>query len=99
VDTVLAIAGRDTASSTIIVKAVNTSPDPSSITMTVEGAGRLSALGQAIVLTSPRPTDENSFEVPNKIVPVTSTLRVPNSTFTRVLPGNSLTILRLPYRK
>jgi alpha-L-arabinofuranosidase len=92
IDTVLAISGRDEKTGDIIVKVVNTAPEAA--TMQLRGAGDLVAGETITTLTSSNPTDENSFEEPNKIVPVVK----PLTTMTPTLPAYSLSILRLKTR-
>jgi alpha-L-arabinofuranosidase len=48
-----------------------------------------------IVLTSEKPTDENSLEEPLKVSPKTETLKLSGTKFKHTFPGNSLTILRV----
>jgi alpha-L-arabinofuranosidase len=94
VDTVLGIAARDDRTGEIVLKVVNTGPQPASMAIDVTG-GTAPATGQATVLTSENPTDENSFESPRKIVPATSTLSGVGRTFPHVFPAYSLSIIRL----
>jgi alpha-L-arabinofuranosidase len=94
IDTVLAIAGKDERTGDIIIKAINTSPEPASMTVAITGA-RVGGAGLTTVLTSANPTDENSFETPAKIVPVTTPLVGVGPRFTHVFPANSLTVIRL----
>jgi alpha-L-arabinofuranosidase len=98
IDTVLSIAGRDARTGEIIIKALNTGPDPASMTFDIAGAGRIAPSGQLTTLSSPSPLDENSFESPRRIVPVTSTVTGLGQTFTRTLPPYSLSILRVGTR-
>jgi alpha-L-arabinofuranosidase len=48
------------------------------------------------VLTSPNAEDENSLEEPTKVSPKAETVSIPGPKFSRELPGNSLTVLRIP---
>ena len=98
IDTVLAIAGRDDRTGDIIIKALNTGPDPASIAFTLTGAGRIASSGKLIELSSANPTDENSFDQPNKIAPVTTTISGLSAQFSRTLTPYSLSILRIPTR-
>jgi alpha-L-arabinofuranosidase len=50
---------------------------------------------EVTVLTSDRPTDNNSLENPKKIVPVTMRMRVDGPKFTREFPPYSFTLLTL----
>ena len=98
VDTVLAIAGRDDRTGDLIIKALNTGPDAAAMTFDLAGAPRVAATGTLTVLASPNPLDENSFEAPSKIAPVTTTVTGLGRTFTRTLPPYSLSILRMGTR-
>lgn len=91
---VLGIAGRDDRTGAIVLKVVNTGPQPASMSIDVTG-GTAPATGRATVLTSENPIDENSFESPCKIVPATSTLSGVGRTFTHVFPAYSLSIVRM----
>jgi alpha-L-arabinofuranosidase len=94
VDTVLGIAGRDDRTGEIVLKVVNTSPQPASMSVEVTG-GAAPTTGQVTVLASDNPTDENSFESPRKIVPATTKLSTVGRTFTHVFPAYSLSIIRM----
>ncbi len=98
VDTVLAIAGRNDTTGDIIVKVVNTSDRPARLAVTVSGAPRILTGGHVTTLTSAKPTDENSFDEPTKVVPVTRPLTVSAEAFAHDFPAYSLSILRLPTR-
>jgi alpha-L-arabinofuranosidase len=97
IDTVLAIAGRDDRTGDVIVKVVNTGASPASAAITIAGAQPVPR-GRATVLTSDKPEDENSFEWPTKIVPVTSPIGGVGRTFSHTFPPYSLTVMRLPTR-
>ena len=95
IDTVLAVAGRDDRKGEVIIKALNTGDAPAVVSFDLAGVTRVAPTGRLTVLASPNPTDENSFETPRKIVPVTSTVSGLAHTFTRTLPPYSLSILRI----
>ena len=96
IDKVLAIGGRDTKSGDLILKVVNSSPEPAPMTVTVTGAPQLGTQASVTVLTG-NPLDENSFEEPTKVSPKTSTVTVTPS-FGHTFPPHSLTIVRLKTR-
>jgi alpha-L-arabinofuranosidase len=98
VDTVLGIAGRDDKTGDLIVKIVNTAAEPAAMTIQLDGQ-RPAGTGRATVLRSASPTDENSFEAPSKIVPVTASLTGLTESFTHTFPPHSLSILRITMRK
>lgn len=98
IDTVLAISGRDDRTGEVIIKALNTGPDAAAVTFDITGVARIAATGQLTTISSPDPLDENSFEAPRKIVPVTSAVTGLGKSFTRTLPPYSLAILRVGTR-
>ena len=98
VDTVLGIAGRDDRSGDIILKVVNTAAEPATMAVRLEG-GRPTGRGTVTVLTSASPTDENSFEAPSKIVPVTRSLTGLADSFPHTFPAHSLSVLRIAMSK
>ena len=98
VDTVLAIAGRDDRRGELVVKILNTGPDPASVAIATSGATTVATTGTLTVLSSPRPTDENSFDAPALITPVTTKIAGLGRTFTRVVPPYSLSIVRVAAR-
>jgi len=61
--------------------------------------GRPTGQGHVTVLTSASPTDENSFETPSKIVPVTTSLGRLAESFTHTFPAQSLSVLRIAMSK
>lgn len=91
-----ASATRDEKSGEIILKVVNGADSPIDTEIDLQGGGRLSGSGRAIVLTSDSPTDENTFENPTKVSPKSEPFAVSGSRFTRTFPGNSFTVLRIP---
>jgi alpha-L-arabinofuranosidase len=94
IDTVLAIAGRDERAGDVVIKMVNTAPEPAEVTFTLAGAGTIASTGRLIVMAAD-PTAENSFDQPRLIAPVTSTVTGLGKAFTRTVPPYSLSILRV----
>jgi alpha-N-arabinofuranosidase len=99
VDTVLAIAGKDEATGDIVLKVMNSSPEPASMSMVINGETNLAAEGKVTVLTSANPQDENSFEQPTKIAPVSRTINGIRAQFAQEFPAYSLSVMRLKTRK
>jgi alpha-L-arabinofuranosidase len=97
VDRVLAIAGQDESNGDIVLKVVNTAPEPASIGIDIKGVPRING-GTVTVLGSDDPLDENTFDAPTKIAPKTTPLDVSSSTLTHRFPAYSLTIVRLTTR-
>ncbi|HEX7780651.1 MAG TPA: alpha-L-arabinofuranosidase C-terminal domain-containing protein [Vicinamibacterales bacterium] len=94
VDTVLAIAGRDERTGDVVLKVVNTSAQAASMAIEVSST-TAPATGEITVLTSANPADENSFEEPGKIKPVTTKLSGVGRTFTYDFAPYSLSIVKL----
>ena len=90
-----ASATRDDKNGVVIVKVVNAAATPTEVEINLAGAGELSGAGEAVVLTSDSPRDENTIEEPTKVSPKTTKLTVSGPKFTRTFPGNSLTVLRI----
>jgi alpha-L-arabinofuranosidase len=97
--TIYATATQDKQSGDIIVKVVNTAAGPVETTIDLKGAANLTGTGQAIVLTSASPHDENTLEEPLKVSPRTEQLKISGAAFTHAFPGNSFTVLRIATNK
>lgn len=93
-----AVAGYDSRSGELIVKLVNARPEPWQTTLRIAG-GTPGAKAQRIELASESMNDENSFETPEKIAPRSSEWSVPGNTIPVECAPNSMTILRIPYKK
>ncbi|MDF3056570.1 MAG: Extracellular exo-alpha-L-arabinofuranosidase precursor [Rariglobus sp.] len=96
---IYASATRDKDTGEIILKVVNTAAGPTETTIHLAGITAISGQAQATVLTSEKPTDENSLAEPRKVAPRTEEVTIPGPRFTRSFPGNSLTVLRIPVGK
>jgi alpha-L-arabinofuranosidase len=96
---IYASATRDKDTGEIILKVVNTASGPTQTTIHLTGVAAISGHAQSTVLTSGKPTDENSLTEPRKIAPRTEEITLPGLRFTRSFPGNSLTVLRIPVGK
>ncbi len=95
VKSLCASASRDEKSRDIILKVVNTASEPIETQVNLVGAERLSGRGEAVVLDSASPLDENTLEEPTKVSPKTEMLHLAGASLTRSFPGNSLTVIRL----
>jgi len=91
-----ASASRDEKSGDIILKIVNADSESLKTRIDLKGAGALSGICKATVLTSASPLDENTLEEPARVSPKTEKVNVSGTTLTRSFPGNSLTVLRIP---
>jgi alpha-L-arabinofuranosidase len=90
-----ASATHDQKTGQVILKVVNGNDQAMETEINLQGAKKLAPTGQEIVLTSERPTDENSLAQPTKVAPKTQPLTVPGPSFHRTFPGNSVTVLRI----
>jgi alpha-L-arabinofuranosidase len=95
VKSLCASASLDDKSGDVILKVVNASATALETEIDLKGASKLTGTGEAIVLTSDSPLDENTLEKPNKVSPKTETLNFSGTTIKRSFPGNSLTVIRL----
>jgi alpha-L-arabinofuranosidase len=95
VKSLCASAARDDASGDIILKIVNAASGAVRAQVDLKGAGAVAGRGKAIVLTSASPLDENTLEAPAKVSPKTEALKLFGTSFTRLFPGNSFTIIRV----
>ena len=79
----------------LILKVVNPTGQEAAVEVRITGTYLLGARGSETVLAGTSPADENSFESPAKVAPVTSALEGVTSDFHRQFRPYSLTVLRL----
>jgi alpha-L-arabinofuranosidase len=89
-----ASAASDQKTGDVIIKVVNTSASPLETKIDLSGAKDLTGKGNAIVLTSASPMDENTLDLPTKVSPVTKPFNFQGGAYERIFPGNSINILR-----
>jgi alpha-L-arabinofuranosidase len=94
VKSLCASASRDDKSGDIILKVVNAAFETLETKIDLKGVGTLSGSGEAIVLTSVSPLDENTLEEPTRVSPKTEMVKLSGTTLTHSFPGNSLTVIR-----
>jgi alpha-N-arabinofuranosidase len=94
VETILAIAGAQPESGDVILKILNTTPETVETSVRLDGATHVAPEAQLTVLTSKNAGDENSFEEPTKIAPVSRSIPTGNPSTVSLAPF-SLNILRL----
>jgi alpha-L-arabinofuranosidase len=90
-----ALAGRDDSGRHLLVKVINAGPEPVNATLSLQNAGRLAHAAELTVLSSAKPTDNNSLETPNQVVPVTSRIQFDPANCSREFPPYSFSLLRL----
>jgi hypothetical protein len=88
-------AGVDSKTGEIVIKAVNGAPEPMTTTLNLAGVKSINPNARVTVLTAKKLTDENTFENPKNVVPVSKIVTVSGSSFTYEFAPNSLTVLRL----
>jgi len=89
-----ASALRDNKTREVILKVVNPLKDPVETHVNLSGA-RVTSSAKAIVLASPKLTDENSMEAPRNIFPAEEPVRNVNASFNYSFRPYSVTVLRL----
>ena len=90
-----AVAGKEEKTGDIIIKVSNPTQTAYAVDVKINGAGKVASNGTQIVMTSGDPWDENSFEEPTKVAPVTGEISGLGSAFNYTFKPYSLTILRL----
>ncbi|MDR3598394.1 alpha-L-arabinofuranosidase C-terminal domain-containing protein [Clostridium sp.] len=89
------VSSFDKKNSEIIIKVVNLSYESKRATIKINEIKELSSMATAIELSSKELTDENSYEAPMKISPVTKIIEDVNEEFTYEFQGYGVTALRL----
>jgi alpha-L-arabinofuranosidase len=90
-----ATASKDQKAKQIILKIVNPSPEAQVADIVLNGARRVGGKAQQIVLSGNSPDDENSFESPTRVAPVSSSLSAVSDHFQFQCRPRSMTVLRL----
>ena len=91
-------ASRDLKANEIILKVVNSAPEPTKAAIQVKGTGRFKAIGRVMTLSGAL-ADENSIANPKKVAPVETSVTGVGPEFAYVFKPYSLTVLRLSQRK
>jgi alpha-L-arabinofuranosidase len=92
---IYATAGVRQRGRQIIVKIVNPVPQYRTCKVELKGAPAIRKEGDVVVLTSPSPDDENSFDHPERVAPRSYRLQDVGRTFTYACPPSSISILKL----
>ncbi|MBC6607639.1 alpha-L-arabinofuranosidase [Hymenobacter sp. BT188] len=98
-DNLFASAVADDKAGEVVVKLVNYSPQPRTITLNLAGAKKLGKSGKATVLASNDLNAVNSIEQPMNIAPKEEKFTVKSSTISYTLAPNSFTVLRVPGKR
>lgn len=99
VESLFASATRDESTHDTILKVVNVAAAPTEVDLDFTGVPPFSPMGQAIVLTSASPKDENTLDHPDRVTPKSEPVQIPGPRWKRSFPANSLTVLRLPAQR
>jgi alpha-L-arabinofuranosidase len=94
-DKLFACASR-TSEGDVILKLVNAKPEARTIQISLDGARQLGPTAQVQVLASAELNVENTLDEPMKFAPVSGEIKDVQPQFQRQLPGNSLTVIRIP---
>ncbi|WP_183580877.1 alpha-L-arabinofuranosidase C-terminal domain-containing protein [Mucilaginibacter sp. X5P1] len=89
------VATRDNKSGVIYLKVVNTSAKAQQVDMVIDGAVKLKPEGMMTVMKGSTPEDTNTIKEPEKIVPVTTSIKGVAKSFNRIFDAYSITILKL----
>ena len=92
---VFASAVHDSKTGDIIVKVVNAAAGPTEAEINLNGAKKLAATAEAIVLTSGDAKDENTLDEPTKVSPKNESIKIGGNKIKHAFPGNSLTVIRV----
>jgi alpha-L-arabinofuranosidase len=91
-----ATASRADKSGDVILKVVNVSHNPIDTSVNLRGVTTVQSGGKAIVLTSDSPDDQNTITEPTKVFPKVEAITETATSFHRVFPALSVTVIRLP---
>lgn len=92
---IFALGGRDDKAGQIIIKAVNPGSAPLDTTIRIGGAVKLKSQARVITLAGDQPTNENTLDEPDQVIPVESTFDGVAPEFKYILKPYSLTIFRI----
>ena len=93
-DKLFAISGKDSASGDVIMKIVNAYSSETPVNIQLQNENVSSA--KMITLLSPNLSDENSFETPEKFIPVETSLSgIAGNNFTLQVKPYSINVIRL----
>ncbi len=95
VPTIFYSATLNDTTGTIYLKIVNTIGKKQSIKINIDGAGKVSPNATMLVIKSDKPTDTNTIDDPENIVPVTSTVKGLKNSFSQSLAPYSVTIMQI----
>jgi len=89
-----ATSGWDEKRRQLVIKMANAMDTPLTASLKIEGLKKLASTAEVITLSAARPAEENSFEQPTKIVPVTSWIEGFGKEYDLLMRPWSIVILR-----
>jgi alpha-N-arabinofuranosidase len=98
VPTIFYSATIDDTTGTIYLKVVNTISKNQTIKIDLDGVTKVLPEAKVVTVKSDKPTDTNTINDPQKIVPVTSTIKGVRKNFKQSFPPYSVTILQIQTR-
>ena len=98
VPTLFYSATMDDATGTIYLKVVNTIGKRQTIKINLDGAAKVSPEATVITVKGDKPTDTNTIDDPQNIVPVTSTIKGVKKDFKQIFPPYSVTVMQIQTR-
>lgn len=93
------VSGYDETTGEAVIKFVNATEKPFTAGIELTGAESVGRTGKAIVLTSGDPSDENSLDNPEKVVPEERVYKGFSERFTYTFDPWSFTVLRIKVQK
>lgn len=93
------VSGYDETTGEEVIKFVNATEKPFTARIELAGAESVGRTGKAIVLTSGDPSDENSLDNPEKVVPKERVYKGFSDRFTYTFDPWSFTVLRIKVQK
>jgi alpha-N-arabinofuranosidase len=88
-------ATKDSKTGMIYLKVVNAATTPQALKIDLEGPGGLAPQGKAITISAQAPEDTNSITEPERIVPVTTSIKGIAKHFQQTVPALSVTVFQL----
>jgi alpha-L-arabinofuranosidase len=93
--TFFTIAGKDSTTGEIIIKAVNAGAEPVNTTINLENATRVQSTATLITLSAPDGEAENSMAQPKQYIPVTTPVTGTSKSFELTFKPYSINVLRI----
>ncbi len=98
VPTLFYSATMDDTTGTIYLKVVNTIGKKQTIKINLDGVAKVSPEATVITVKGDKPTDTNTIDDPQNIVPVTSTIKGIKKDFKQTFPPYSVTVMQIQTR-